>query len=822
MQEELQALLAEKARRQNARPQTDVFDEMGRGVGRAGRSMAVGAASLLDIPRIVTDPLLIAAGNKAQGYGDKDSANTLHSWAKAPTVAERTRNLIDESTDNAYQPKNTLEKGVDFAGELTSSMMAPNVVTKAATGITDVASGLVQKLFGKSDVPQEYVKAVRLMLDSGKTPDEIMQAAQDMKKNPVRTTLFEQVESPKATAVQRSLTEQPSKGGSYMQEFNAERIQSAPVRQALTKGAKTDSPYYAGGQIQQEAGNYINNKVAERSKAAEPLYAEAFNANKDIVSPEVNRILATPAGRRALNSAAEKMQNDMTLMGAPSQELAEQAKLAGTYEPGTGGISQGLKLRTLDYVKRSLDDQIGAAIKGGNNDDARILTGLKSQLVAALDSADKTGTYAKARSTFSEMSPEILALKESKVGKISQLKSPEDAARVVFGDAPENIARMREIFTKQNPQAWKDLTASYLKSQLDESGSITSFLTKIDKNKDVDINLRAALTPEQYRTLQTVKINLRRVQSGLPSNSTTVPKAEAAAILRGQPGMDERLLSEAQKGGSIPSRILDWGISAYKTGKAKINEDANLALAKAITDPDFVELGKALKQVAPNSLQATQLIDNYMSAKIGGAASLIPEENRVQNNRTKMNPANDNRELQLLLQERERRKASGKQSSIAPDIMQAEGVKDKVYKDTEGYKTIGIGFNMDSPNAKKVWQQAGIQTNFDDAINGRVKLTEDEINSLANTSYQIAENDAKSLVKNFDKLSDNRKAAVVQLSYQLGGPRLANFKTTLAAINAGNFKAAARQLQNSKLAKQTPERAQKIARMLAEDKPFEA
>lgn len=156
----------------------------------------------------------------------------------------------------------------------------------------------------------------------------------------------------------------------------------------------------------------IESLVERRAKMAAPLYSEAFKANQNIASKEIDRILGTPAGRKALSTAATKMQNDMALMGVPDAELAEQARLAGTYEGG--GIAGGLKLRTLDYVKRSLDDQIGSAIRVGENDNARILTGIKNQLVNEIDNADASGLYKKARAAYAGPSQSMEALEAGK------------------------------------------------------------------------------------------------------------------------------------------------------------------------------------------------------------------------------------------------------------------------------------------------------------------------------------------------------------------------------------------------------------------------
>ena len=39
-------------------------------------------------------------------------------------------------------------------------------------------------------------------------------------------------------------------------------------------------------------------------------------------------------------------------------------------------------------------------------------------------------------------------------------------------------------------------------------------------------------------------------------------------------------------------------------------------------------------------------------------------------------------------------------------IKASEGLRTKSYKDSLGYVTVGVGFNMDSPNAKKTWAVA--------------------------------------------------------------------------------------------------------------------
>lgn len=157
----------------------------------------------------------------------------------------------------------------------------------------------------------------------------------------------------------------------------------------------------------------IESFVEANQKAATPLYEQAYKANTNVASPLLDKILDTPAGKKALSDARVKMQNDMTLMGTPDADLMDQAKEGGTALPARG-VASGMKLRVYDYVKKSLDDQISAAFKIGNKHEAGIIKDLKNKLVGALDDADITaiagpnslkpdgGAYAQARAKAGE------------------------------------------------------------------------------------------------------------------------------------------------------------------------------------------------------------------------------------------------------------------------------------------------------------------------------------------------------------------------------------------------------------------------------------
>lgn len=182
-------------------------------------------------------------------------------------------------------------------------------------------------------------------------------------------------------------------------------------------------------------------------KRATPLYEEAYKQNQNISSPTLDKILDTPAGKKALADARVKMQNDMSLMGTPDAELMDQAKEGGTVVPPRG-VASGMKLRVYDYVKRSLDDQISTAYRAGNKNEGNILVDLKGKLVKALDDADITakagpnstkpegGMYAQARAAASDYLGAKQAFEDGQDHILSTSVDPVDVEKYVSKLSP--------------------------------------------------------------------------------------------------------------------------------------------------------------------------------------------------------------------------------------------------------------------------------------------------------------------------------------------------------------------------------------------------
>lgn len=196
------------------------------------------------------------------------------------------------------------------------------------------------------------------------------------------------------------------------------------------KGLSADKAYSTVQAMQQS-----------RANAAAPLYKKAYEANQNIASPMIDRILSTPAGKQALTDAREQMQNDMSKMGVPDAEIAEQIKESGQAVPFKGGVASGLKLRTLDYVKRALYDQESVEARAGRKNAADIIKNLRQSLVSEMDKADVTaragpnstkpegGLYKQARAAYSGPSQSMDALEFGQNALKPGTSIDENAAR---------------------------------------------------------------------------------------------------------------------------------------------------------------------------------------------------------------------------------------------------------------------------------------------------------------------------------------------------------------------------------------------------------
>lgn len=119
-----------------------------------------------------------------------------------------------------------------------------------------------------------------------------------------------------------------------------------------------------------------------------------------------------------------------------------------------------------------------------------------------------------------------------------------------------------------------------------------------------------------------------------------------------------------------------------------------------------------------------------------------------------------------------------------------EGRKEKLYNDSLGIPSIGIGRNLRD-----------------------VGLRPDEIMYLFDNDLNAAESIAKGLFPTFDTLSDARKAVLLNLAFNMGN-KLAEFVKFRTAIQQENFDQASTELLSSRWSMQVGPRATRLAQQM--------
>ena len=388
--------------------------------------------------------------------------------------------------------------------------------------------------------------------------------------------------------------------------------------------------------LQEGAGATIDAANKARADAASPLYKEAFSANKDMASPVIDRILATPAGKDALAGARERMQNRMSLMATPDADLTDQMRLLaeiGKMEKVPIGVSKGLKLETLDLVKQELDDMINQAKLAAQNGTgragvARDLTELKQGLVRQLDELDETakagpnstkpegGAYARARAAYGGASAEVDTAKDGLVGLAAADRAAgmQNVPRTMFDIAradPLSTASARSAFEKAGKlDDWNAglrayLTDTFASSQKNQNIA-GSYYRAIAGDPRQAATLKAAMSPEQHAVFKDFTEALNVVRRALPEGAPTATDLGGKEAFAGAAA---RTIGRAPK--LLSPQNLGENISDFITSRSA-SKNAEI-IANVITQPGAIAELKKLRALSPTSQKALTIMDDVIA-----------------------------------------------------------------------------------------------------------------------------------------------------------------------------------------------------------------
>lgn len=125
-------------------------------------------------------------------------------------------------------------------------------------------------------------------------------------------------------------------------------------------------------------------------------------------------------------------------------------------------------------------------------------------------------------------------------------------------------------------------------------------------------------------------------------------------------------------------------------------------------------------------------------------------------------------------------------------ILVDEGRRTHPYIDTVGKITIGVGYNLTDRG-----------------------LPDDIIDGFFASDLTTADEVCRQYIHKFDQLTDNRKAALVDMAFDLSH-KIGEFTQMIGALAKGDYSRAAMELLASKFARQVGDRAQRLAKMIRE------
>ena len=130
-------------------------------------------------------------------------------------------------------------------------------------------------------------------------------------------------------------------------------------------------------------------------------------------------------------------------------------------------------------------------------------------------------------------------------------------------------------------------------------------------------------------------------------------------------------------------------------------------------------------------------------------------------------------------------------NSVKEQLKQDEGLRLKPYKCTADKLTIGYGRNIEEKG-----------------------ITEEEANHLLLNDIIATEKELSTNKPVYNTLDDKRKEVLLNMCFQLGYPKLSQFKKFFKALEIKDYYHASLEMMDSSWAKQTPNRALRLSRIM--------
>jgi len=478
-------------------------------------------------------------------------------------------------------------QGGDFSGEDIALSIglggAGELVMPAIKSIKDWRTAK------KLDIAKAETEGLKETIDTGREAAE---------KVGGRLFQGQQTMSPAQLEKQSFIPQLPSGTRRSTEQLKAQNEDAYNAVENLLKEIAPDESIVTGNTKFRTASQNAIEKVKNiRKEKASPIYKEALKEGADVDLKPVHDLI-------------EEKLKDIPESGEISRTLKKVSKyITGkSQKDSAGDIITELKpsLKRLHYAKIEMDqmfDKFGDNALG--NTTKRELTEVKNLLMKQIDNASPL--YKEARAKFAELTPEVLKIQDSIVGKVANLSDDKlkTISKQIFDASETNPTVLRtakRIIKDVDPNAWNELLRTELERRMGTlridpnemttgnlPGQLYSSIFGNKKNRDVLFNAVDGQTRKNLKYLETY---LKRARLGRNTGSQTASRESIKDELKG--GFWQGLRN-------LVSHPIDTmsGIG----GDVMFNNKVR-AMADSVFDPQWTPDMKALDSLSPREAES--------------------------------------------------------------------------------------------------------------------------------------------------------------------------------------------------------------------------
>lgn len=363
------------------------------------------------------------------------------------------------------------------------------------------------------------------------------------------------------------------------------------------------------GRIAQETADEGTRRVSGNMAAkARPHYQAAFSSGADVdIDPVLDLITDRAQGAKEVRGQLSNIyQKVYRLMHSTESDEALR------------------DVESLHYVKKELDammDKTSPKWAGKTIDS--FLADVKKTLLTQIDAASPA--YAKARGIYEDLYPAREAGEQVNaiLSRIKDQKLHKVASSLFEDTSQTSIQQAKTLFNVADPsgEAWSAVVRGYLqKNYLDAAREYATgnpdlvggkFAARIFKNAYQRENIRAALTPQQYKGLTYLLDDLMASAKGIVTNSATMSRQE---VMKEAERSAENLLTMAGDRFDLqnPLKILPGFVKELNQGRYWRE------FAEVTTSPDGLRRLDVIAGLPKNSLKRKVAVAQVISSIIGG------------------------------------------------------------------------------------------------------------------------------------------------------------------------------------------------------------